>query len=151
MQVITSYAQIFTNADPQLMTSLLGAGDIISAGYNMSNATMHNITYMTNRYIKFDNSDGADLNIDELGSPKYTLINRVPVHIKDNGDEYILSFKEAEISRSGASAKEALDWLKSSLVKLYELYKSAPALGPLPARQLRVLEKYIVEKSHSKT
>jgi hypothetical protein len=66
-------------------------------------------------------------------------------------DEYIVTFTEAELSRSGETIDEAIDWLRSSVVTLYDSLKArAPRLGPLPDRQLRVLETYLVEKSNPK-
>lgn len=123
------------------------------------------VIYLANNYIHPDNilvvdtanmfnsSDGSVIGISDLGSDKYYL--RSPIFItlrQEEDDEYIVSFGEAEISRSGETAKEALDWLKSSLVELYELFKKQHSqLGLLPQKQLRTLEKYLVAKSDSKT
>lgn len=63
-------------------------------------------------------------------------------------EEFIISFTEAELSRSGETAIEAINWLKSSMVELYEIFKNDNKLGPLPQKQLRILEKYIGEKSY---
>lgn len=94
------------------------------------------VIYLANNYIHPDNisvvatantfnsSDGGVIGISDLGSDKYYL--RSPIFItlrQEEDDEYIASFGEAEISRSGETAKEALGWLKSSLVELYELFK----------------------------
>jgi hypothetical protein len=89
----------------------------------------------------------------ELGSTKYMLSCPITVTLRrDYEDDYIASFAEAELSRSGETSKEAVEWLKSSIVTLYDLLKKkAPEqMGPLPSRQLRVLGKYLVEKPDPK-
>jgi len=123
------------------------------------------VIYQSNNYIHPDNisiaananpfnsSDGSVIGISDLGSDKYHLRSPIFITLRQAADdEYVVSFGEAEISRSGETAKEALDWLKSSLVELYELFKKQRShLGLLPQKQLRTLEKYLVAKSDSKT
>ena len=86
--------------------------------------------------------------IRELGSAKYFLSCPITVTLhQEYEDEYIASFPEAELARSGETPKEAVEWLKSSIVTLYDLLnkKASAQLGPLPSRQLMVLGKYLVE------
>jgi hypothetical protein len=87
--------------------------------------------------------------LDSLGNRKFQLKKPIPIFIRQEDDaEWIATFPEAELSRSGDSAVDAITWLKSSIVELYELFKGEDQLGPLPQRQLRTLERYIGEKSH---
>ncbi len=89
--------------------------------------------------------------IADLNSAKYGLSRPIRITVRAVDDEYIVAFTEAELSRSGKTLDEAIDWLQSSVVTLYDSLKArAPRLGPLPDRQLRVLETYLVEKSNPK-
>jgi hypothetical protein len=108
--------------------------------------------------IKYSNnvmrrSYGGEFGMRELSSNKYFLSSPISITIhQDYDDEYTATFSEAELSRSAETAKEAIEWLKSSIVTLYDLLKkrSPEQLGPLPLRQLRVLGKYLVEVPDSK-
>ena len=61
--------------------------------------------------------------------------------------EYLAEWAEAEIITSGETAEEAVQWLKETIVSLYKFYNSnRETLGPLPGRQLSILEAYIAEK-----
>ena len=89
--------------------------------------------------------------LNDLDNGRYSLRHPIPLVLSQEAeDEYVLTFPEAEISRSGETPGEALDWLKSSIVKLYETYRKHANLGPLPSRQLRTLEKFIVQKPNPK-
>jgi hypothetical protein len=115
-------------------------------------ATSNAVVTYTNHVLSNIYSDqGAIVPITSLNSDKYALKKPIIVLLNLEGDEYIASFTEAELSRSGESARESIDWLKSSIVSLYDLIKDyAPTkLGPLPARQLRVLGEYLVKMPHS--
>jgi hypothetical protein len=85
----------------------------------------------------------------DLDSNEYYLTAPLNFTVEHDEGEYIVSFPEAELSRSGDSAQEALSWLKATIVDLYELYKSETNLGPLPKKQLAVFEKYIAPNSYS--
>jgi hypothetical protein len=89
----------------------------------------------------------------DLGDSKYSLSAPIVVNLRqDDNDEYIVSFPDAEISRSGETPRVALDWLRSSIIDLYELYKKREnQLGPLPKRQLRALESCLVAKPNLKS
>lgn len=84
---------------------------------------------------------------------KYALRRPITVTIKqENEHEYVACFEEAMLSRSGETPREAIDWLKSSIVTLYDLLrkKDSKKLGPLPLRQLKVLGDYLVTESNPK-
>lgn len=94
----------------------------------------------------------AIIAITNLDSDKYCLRKPIFVSIMQDDAEFLASFDEAELCRSGVNEKEAIEWLQSSIVNLYDSLKnySAEQLGPLPTRQLRVLGDYLVEMQNPK-
>jgi hypothetical protein len=83
---------------------------------------------------------------------RYALRTPITVALKEVHGEYVASFEEAELSRSGETALDAVDWLQSSIVTLYETLskKHLKELGPLPKRQLQVLREYLVAEPDPK-
>jgi len=97
--------------------------------------------------------EATDIIISDLGSNKYVLTAPLVIALKQEyDDEYVASFVKAELSRSGETPVEAIDWLKSSIVTLYDLLKkrNPEQLGPLPTRQFQVLGEYLVAKPNPK-
>jgi hypothetical protein len=87
------------------------------------------------------------IHIDDLNSDKYYLKEPIEVTITDLGDQILAEFVEAEISVSEDTASEALSWLKSRIVGSYVRFKNQlDKLGPVPIRQLQVLEEYVGEE-----
>ena len=85
--------------------------------------------------------------IDSLPGTGYGLVKPIAVEISYDDGEYLAQFTEAEITTSGDSPEETIEWLRSTIVSLYELYdRERATLGPLPRRQLDVLEAYIGEE-----
>jgi hypothetical protein len=79
--------------------------------------------------------------LDQLG---YQLRRPISVSIENIAPgEFVASFEEAEISMSGSSATDAVQGLLYALISVYQEYTGHPLLGPIPAKQLRVLEKYL--------
>jgi hypothetical protein len=110
------------------------------------------LTYTTYGFYNADNDPGADVLLLALDG-KYALCKPIKVTLKEeNADEYIACFEEARLSRSGDSAQEAINWLKSSIATLYDVLrkKDPKKLGPLPTRQLKVLGEYLVAESNPK-
>lgn len=102
--------------------------------------------------VAFDNISENTIIIHDLQNSKYTLKKPMLVTAKkEDENEWIVTFPEAELSRSGDSLEEALNWFKSSVVELYELFKGQDQLGSLPKRQLEVLGQYLVAKQNPKT
>src|SRR5687767_12289173 len=67
-----------------------------------------------------------------LPGNKYDLKRPIVVTMRPEGDsEWIATFPEAELSRSGDTPQEALGWLESSMIELYELLRREKKLGPL--------------------
>ena len=90
------------------------------------------------------------ITIDSLLSAEFVLKRPVNVVLDLVDGEIVATFPEAELSRSGEYAYEAIAWLKEAIVSTYKLFDSERSnLGPLPARQLAVLENYL-GKSHTK-
>ena len=89
--------------------------------------------------------------LNDIGDRKYRLKLPIIINIRQiNDEEWTAAFEEAELVRSGDSPSEALAWLRSSIIELYELYKKQGGkLGSLPQRQFRVLGRYIVEKPNT--
>lgn len=82
--------------------------------------------------------------IDSLPGEAYTLIKPITAKITYGDGEFLAEFSEAEMVTSGDTLKEATEWLRDTIVSLYELYNNERAvLGPLTRRQLAVLETYI--------
>jgi hypothetical protein len=122
--------------------------------HNTSVFVENEVTYSNiSAYNIFESGADAKLILYTLESQKYKLRKPIVITLRENADdEYIASFTEAELSRSGESPREAVEWLKSSIVTLYELLAKRPRrqLGPLPTRQLLVLGEYLVKKPYPK-
>lgn len=99
--------------------------------------------------VTVSNNTTTFYTINDLANNKYQLKQPIVAALRQNDEaEWIATFAKAELSRSGETIDEALDWLKTSVVELYELFKGEHQLGPLPKKQLQALGQYIVEKSH---
>jgi hypothetical protein len=110
------------------------------------------LTYATYDFYNADSNPGAKVVLLNLDG-KYALRRPIMVTLnEENNGEYIACFEEAMLSRSGETAREAIDWLRSSIVTLYDLLKEKDPkkLGPLPSRQLKVLGNYLVAEPNPK-
>jgi hypothetical protein len=58
--------------------------------------------------------------IADLNSAKYGLARPIGITVRAVDDEYIVTFTEAELSRSGKTIDDAIDWLQSSVVRFAE-------------------------------
>jgi hypothetical protein len=84
-----------------------------------------------------------------IDGPNFYLKRPITISVVYDGEaDWVATFDEAGISRSGETISAATDWLKSSLVELYELFSGENQLGPLPKKQLQVLEQYFGKKHH---
>ena len=87
------------------------------------------------------------VSIEDLPSGTHELKQPVDAKISYSGSEYIAEFAEAEIVTSGDTPEDAIQWLKETIVSLYDFYQNNRAvLGPLPKLQLSVLEAYVDQK-----
>jgi len=100
-----------------------------------------------------DNSYQLVTHINVLPGSGYGLKKPILVMLKqETGGEWLAVFPDAELSRTGDTPEDAINWVRSSIVTMYELFKkNASNLGPFPARQYRVLGEYLVKKSNPKT
>lgn len=87
----------------------------------------------------------------DIDSEVYRLVKPARLTITQSAEDgYVIMFPEADISVAGETADEALLWMKSSIVTVFETLVSESALGPLPALQLAALESHLGKKSASK-
>ena len=84
------------------------------------------------------------VSIVDLPGGAHELKRPVDAKIRYSDSEYLAEFAEAEIVTSGETAEDAIQWLKETIISLYDFYKNnQSALGPLPKRQLSVLGAYV--------
>ena len=111
------------------------------------------LTYTTALFYSVDTEfSGAKVFLTTVGD-KYALRHPILVTLKEAADdEYVACFEEAKLARSAETAREAINWLKSSIVTLYDVLrkKDLKTLGPLPTRQLKVLGEYLVAELNPK-
>jgi len=80
---------------------------------------------------------------DFAGEP-HTIIKPIPVAVTPMKGEVIASFEQANIAMSGATQVEAIAELSSYLLDVFDsLFSETAPLGPEPARQLDLLQRYI--------
>ncbi|HXW23866.1 MAG TPA: hypothetical protein VEK73_03890 [Xanthobacteraceae bacterium] len=146
MSYISVNNAVFSNAVP--IAVMLSVGQYISPHFQVVNDVVPGaILEYTNNIMPLSTEN--EIILYDLNDARYLLKAPVLATLRqDADDEYVAAFPEAELSTSGGTAREALDWLRSSIVELYELFKGEKHLGPLPARQLRVLEQYIGKKPY---
>jgi hypothetical protein len=129
--------------------------DIANVFVQSNTASSGFVTFVTSSYLNAPIMGVPSLNryfnaittITNLGSTKYTLKQPIALSIEQTGDdEWLATFSEAELSRSGDTPHDAVEWLRSSIVQLFQVFKAEKTLGPLPKRQLEALGRYIVEK-----
>ena len=115
-------------------SSALGGVEYIMAGFVQSVSVQGSFSHDT--FI-----------IGDLPSDTHSLVESIEAKISYIDGEYLAEFPEAEIVTSGETAEEAIQWLKETIVSLYKFYdNNRETLGPLPGRQLSILEAYIAEK-----
>ncbi len=83
--------------------------------------------------------------INWLPEPEYSLSNPIVVSVRMDSGEFIASFDDASIAASGETKRLALENLSSMLLSLFDMLKSRDIekLGPLPLRQLSILDQLI--------
>lgn len=129
-------AQVVTHANTGTVSAItVGTAPLL-------NAAIIGITTANTVSAKFVVFDLGDMT-------KYFIKKPFVIDVQQiDGDEWVATLPEAELARSGETPTDAIDWLKSSMVQLYELFRGEDQLGPLPQKQLRVLEQYLGKKSH---
>jgi hypothetical protein len=121
-----------------LMTSAnIGFSPLVTVSQERNSAAIHGV---------HRNNSGMLILLSDLGHKDYFLKQPLVLMVSEKDSEYVVTLADAELSRSGPTVAEAVNWLESSMVSLYELYKGESALGPLPQRQFRALGQYLGEK-----
>lgn len=150
--VVSTNGPRFSNTD--YVSAVETVGDLSTVPFRVATAPkLAILSAATNNCFLLSSNSGTPIRLLDLGHRRYALKHPIIVTIQQEDEgEYVVSFPEAELSRSGETPRVALEWLKSSIVDLYELYKKREnQLGPLPKRQLRALESCLVTKSHFKS
>jgi len=85
--------------------------------------------------------------ISSLGIPGYRVLKPIPVTIRKDGDEFIASFFDANISTGGDNQQEAVANLQSLIADFYDELAAKPLekLGPSLQRQKRVLAEFVCQ------
>lgn len=127
---------------------VIAVAGTLSASVADCNATRKGITTTNNPVGDTYISSITTAYIYDIGSDELTPSAGIPITIKQyDDDEYIVAFPEAEIIVSGETVAEAVSWLKSRIASSYSRFMSQKEkLGPVPAHQLQVLEKYLVKE-----
>jgi hypothetical protein len=75
----------------------------------------------------------------------YQLVRDIPAVVQPEGDEFIATFFDANISTAGDTQEEAVSNLRSLILDTFEYFEAEPseALGPEPTRQLCVLRTFL--------
>jgi hypothetical protein len=86
--------------------------------------------------------------IASLGIPEYELRKMIPVTICPDGDEFIATFFDANISTGGDSQQEAVANLQSLIADFYDELATMPLeeLGPSLRRQKHVLMEFVCRR-----
>lgn len=80
-----------------------------------------------------------------LAPSELSLKRGLPVSITEATDGYIASFVEANIHSSGVNEWEAIENLKTLIIDAYQMLQDIEpsALGPMPSKQLAILQSFI--------
>src|ERR1017187_1037218 len=93
-----------------------------------------------------DISKQTNVAITTLSPEPYCLKRAIPVHVqRDDGQGFIATFFDANISTSGETEEEAFSNLRSLIAESFDYLESVPIeeLGPEPLRQLVVLREFV--------
>lgn len=97
------------------------------------------------RVAKWEKCESVAATISLLCDVRLTLILPIPMVIQFNGDDYVASFFDANLSASGDTTTEAFDNLRDIIETTFLIYADLPPekLGQGPARQLAALRQFI--------
>ena len=116
-------------------------------GYEFVSWVSNASTYVYLSASQLSRAQKYVVTIGDLGSDKYYLTVPIDAILTDLGDEFVAEFPAAQIAVSEDTAEDALRWLRDWIVDSYVTFKShREKLGPVPAQQLQILERYIGEK-----
>src|SRR5687767_3158681 len=77
--------------------------------------------------------------ITTLAPEPYELLRDIPVVVQADGDSFVATFYDANLSMSGDTEAEAIALLKDSMIALFELFQREKKLGKGMAMQRAVL------------
>ena len=82
-----------------------------------------------------------------LGIPEYKVLKSIPVTIRQDGDEFIATFFDANISTGGDTQQEAVTNLQSLIADFYDELAATPReeLGSSLQRQKHVLAEFVCQ------
>ena len=82
-----------------------------------------------------------------LGEPGYKVLKSIPVTIRLDGEEFVATFFDANISTGGDTQQEAVANLQSLIADFCDELTATPQteLGPSLQRQKRVLAEFICQ------
>jgi hypothetical protein len=122
----------------------LGSGSLATGGLVISDSSN---TAAHSPQVLVGPVEASNMNrvlIGKLNNRNYFLKKPILLTLENAGDEYIAGFPEAELVTSGETEAEAIRWLETAVVSKFKRYRAERnSLGPLPRRQLKVLEQYI--------
>jgi predicted RNase H-like HicB family nuclease len=94
---------------------------------------------------KLERSASACVPITTLAPEPYEVIQPFYAVIRPRGKDYVASFLDANVNATGSTQEEAIWNLKDTIVAVFDMLSrhDPAALGPAPARQLRVLQQFL--------
>lgn len=104
---------------------------------------------MKNRLARIETKAPINVPIESLSPEPYCIYKTIHAVVRQQRNEYIATFYDANLSASGDTDTEAIYNLKDIIVGTFEILSSHERtdLAPGPARQLDVLESFIRIKS----
>ena len=103
------------------------------------------VVSLERRVSELERSAPICVPIETFAPEPYEVRKAFHAVLQAQGEEYVASFFDANLSASGATQEEAVFNLKDVIVAVFEtLTEHEPAkLGPEPAKQLEVLKEFI--------
>jgi predicted RNase H-like HicB family nuclease len=105
------------------------------------------ILVLKERVAELEHSACVSVPVTTFAPEPYEVVDPFHAVIQPQGDEYMASFYEANLSASGATREEALANLKDIVVGTFEILTEhdPEELGPGPASELAVLRRFVRE------
>jgi len=103
------------------------------------------ILLLKDRVAQIEATTPAIVPIESLSPEPYDIYKPIHTVVRKQGDEYIATFYDANLSASGDTDTEAIYNLKDIIAGTFEILSSHERtdLAPGPARQIDVLESFI--------
>ena len=103
------------------------------------------VVSLERRVAELERSAAVCVPIETFAPEPYEVVKPFHAVLQAQGEEYVATFFDANLSASGATQEEAVFNLKDVIAAVFDtLMAHDPAgLGPEPARQLQVLKEFI--------